>query len=182
MMNVPNMLTFFRLLLLPLMLLFFYLDFANHYLYCALLFIVIAITDFLDGYLARKLNQQTKFGAFIDPVADKIVVGMSYILIGQLYQNVWVTLAVIVIIGREITISALREWMASQGSSKTMAVATIGKWKTTMQMLGVVAMFAAAEPYLNWGIPIAYIILAVATVLTMLSMYHYFQKAWAKFR
>ncbi len=182
MMTIPNMLTFLRLLLMPLLLVLFYLDIPNNYLYCALVFIVIAITDFFDGYLARKLKQQTKFGAFIDPVADKIVVAMCFILIVDLYENIWVTLAVLVIIGREIVISALREWMATQGKAESMAVADIGKWKTTMQMISVVAMFVAAEPYLNWGVPIAYIFLGLATVLTMLSMYYYFKKVWVHFK
>lgn len=181
MMTIPNILTAFRLALLPLLLILFYWDIPGRYLYCALLFIVIALTDFLDGYLARMLNQHSKFGAFIDPVADKIAVGMCYILIAELYLNIWVTMAVLVIIGREITISALREWVATQGNAETMAVANIGKWKTTMQMIAIVFMFIAAENYHPLFYPLAYGLLAIATILTMLSMYYYFRKTWSQF-
>ncbi len=179
--TIPNMLTSIRLALLPLLLMLFYWDIPHRYLYCAILFLAIALTDFLDGYFARKLNQHSKFGAFIDPVADKIAVGMCYILIAELYLNIWVTLAVLVIIGREITISALREWVATQGNAETMAVANIGKWKTTMQMVAIVFMFVAAENYTPWLFPMAYILLGVATFLTMLSMYYYFRKTWSQF-
>jgi CDP-diacylglycerol--glycerol-3-phosphate 3-phosphatidyltransferase len=177
-MTIPNILTLLRLVMLPLLFLVFYWDFPFHYLVSTVIFTLIGITDFLDGYFARKLNQFSPFGAFMDPVADKIAVAMCYILITELYQNPWVTAAVIVIIGREIAISALREWMAGQGKSAKIAVANIGKWKTFFQMLTIGAMFLAAEkiiPYLDW---MAYISLLIATVLTLISMIHYFQQAW----
>lgn len=177
-MTIPNALTLLRLILLPLLFLVFYWDFPYHYFVSAALFTLIAFTDFLDGYLARKLNQFSAFGAFMDPVADKIAVAMCYILITELYQNPWVTAAVIVIIGREIAISALREWMAGLGKSEKIAVANIGKWKTFFQMFTIGMMFLSAEnftPVFNW---VAYASLLAATILTLISMVHYFQQAW----
>lgn len=179
-MNIPNTLTLLRLVLLPLLFIIFYWDFPFHYLISTLIFILIGVTDFFDGYLARKLNQFSAFGAFMDPVADKIAVAMCYIMLTQLYQNIWVTMAVIIIIGREIAISALREWMASQGMSQKIAVAKIGKWKTFFQMFTIGAMFLAAEqftPVLDW---LAYLSLSIATVLTLISMIHYFHQSWSQ--
>lgn len=178
MMTIPNILTMLRLLLLPLLFVVFYWDFPLHYLVATIIFTIIGLTDFLDGYLARKLNQFSKFGAFMDPVADKITVAMSYILIVELYQNPWVTLAVTIIIGREIAISALREWMAGAGEGDKTAVANIGKWKTFFQMFTIGAMFIAAENFTIFFDVVAFASLAVATVLTLMSMVHYFQQAW----
>lgn len=177
-MTIPNILTILRLAMLPVLFIVFYADFPYHYFVCTLIFTLIGFTDFLDGYLARKLNQFSKFGAFMDPVADKITVALCYILITELYHNPWVTLAVTIIIGREIAISALREWMAQIGKSETLAVSSIGKWKTTMQMIAIGALFIAVENFsvvFNW---IAIISLSAATVLTLLSMLDYFHKVW----
>jgi CDP-diacylglycerol--glycerol-3-phosphate 3-phosphatidyltransferase len=142
------------------------------------IFALIGFTDFLDGYLARKLNQFSKFGAFMDPVADKITVALCYILITELYHNPWITLAVTIIIGREIAISALREWMAQVGKSQSIAVDSIGKWKTTFQMVAVGALFIQVENFSVIFVWIAYISLFIGTVLTLVSMLHYFYKAW----
>ncbi len=177
-MTIPNFLTLLRLLMLPLLFVVFYWDFPLHYLASTVIFTLIGFTDFLDGYLARKLNQFSAFGAFMDPVADKIAVAMCYILITELYQNPWVTAAVIIIVGREIAISALREWMAGLGKSEKIAVARIGKWKTFTQMFTIGAMFLAAEhfaPAIEW---LAFFSLFVATILTLISMVHYFHQAW----
>lgn len=177
-MTIPNALTLLRLLMLPLLFLVFYWNFPYHYVATTIIFTLIGFTDFLDGYLARKLNQFSAFGAFMDPVADKIAVALCYILITELYQNPWVTAAVVIIIGREIAISALREWMAGLGKSQQIAVAKIGKWKTFMQMFAIGSLFFAAEnfsPLIQW---IAYGFLFVATVLTLISMIHYFHQAW----
>lgn len=177
-MTIPNLLTLLRLLMLPLLFAVFYWDFPLHYLASTIVFTLIGITDFFDGYLARRLNQFSAFGAFMDPVADKIAVAMCYIMLTGLYNNIWVTAAVIVIIGREIAISALREWMAGAGKSEKIAVAHIGKWKTFMQMFTIGAMFLAAENFSIYWNYLAYICLAIATVLTLISMIHYFQQAW----
>lgn len=177
-MTIPNILTMLRLLLLPLLFIVFYWDFPFHYVASTLIFTLIGITDFFDGYLARKLNQFSAFGAFMDPVADKIAVAMCYIMLAVLYQNIWVTIAVIVIIGREIAISALREWMAGLGKSAQIAVANIGKWKTFFQMFTIGAMFLAAEQFSVLIKYISFGCLLIATVLTLISMLHYFQQAW----
>lgn len=178
-MTVPNMITMLRLLMMPLLFAIFYWPFPHHYLMCTVVFTAIGITDFLDGYFARKLNQFSQFGAFIDPVADKIVVGMSFILITELYQNPWVTLAVVIIIGREITISALREWMAGLGRRDQVAVASLGKYKTFTQMFAIGALFIAAEHYAVWIDWVAYAFLMAAAFLTLLSMIDYLKKAWS---
>lgn len=178
-MTIPNMLTILRLAMLPILFMVFYSNLQYRYLGCALIFTLIGFTDFLDGYLARKLNQFSKFGAFMDPVADKITVALCYILITELYHNPWVTLAVTIIIGREIAISALREWMAQMGKSQTLAVSSIGKWKTTFQMFAVGFLFIAVEnftPYFAWA---AWVLLFAATVLTLISMLDYCHKVWA---
>jgi CDP-diacylglycerol--glycerol-3-phosphate 3-phosphatidyltransferase len=177
-MTIPNILTLLRLIMLPLLFVIFYWPFQYHYLAATVVFTLIGFTDFLDGYLARKLNQFSPFGAFMDPVADKIAVAMCYILITELYQNPWVTACVIVIIGREIAISALREWMAGLGKSEKIAVANIGKWKTFFQMFTIGAMFMAAENFHIFWNYLGYSSLAIATVLTLFSMIHYFQQAW----
>ena len=177
-MTIPNILTLLRLIMLPVLFIVFYWDFPLHYLASTVVFTLIGITDFFDGYLARKLNQFSSFGAFMDPVADKIAVAMCYIMITELYQSPWVTAAVIIIIGREIAISALREWMAGAGKSAKIAVAKIGKWKTFMQMFTIGAMFLAAEHFSLFWDYLAYVCLAIATVLTLISMIHYFQQAW----
>jgi CDP-diacylglycerol--glycerol-3-phosphate 3-phosphatidyltransferase len=164
--------------MLPLLFVVFYANFQYHYLAATFVFFLIGLTDFFDGYLARKLNQFSPFGAFMDPVADKIAVALCYILITELYQNPWVTAAVVIIIGREIAISALREWMASLGKSQVIAVARIGKWKTFLQMVTIGLLFLAAEHfsiYIEW---LAYVFLFLATGLTLVSMIHYFQQAW----
>lgn len=180
-MTIPNVLTLLRLAMLPVLFVVFYDDFPYHYFACTVIFTVMGFTDFLDGYLARKLNQFSKFGAFMDPVADKITVALAYILIAVLYQNPWVTLAVTIIIGREIAISALREWMAQLGKSESVAVSPIAKWKTTFQMVAAGALFIAVEhfsPIFDW---LAVSTLCLATALTLFSMVDYFRKVWDNF-
>lgn len=178
MMTIPNMLSFFRLGLLPVLYVVFYSHFPYHYAACSGIIILIGLSDFLDGYLARRLNQMSRFGAFIDPVADKIAVAMAYILVVELHQNMWVTLAAIVIIGREISISALREWMGTEGKGVTIPVSQLGKWKTTLQMWSVGGLFLAVDlDYFPFSVFI-YLCLFVATGLTVISMIDYFGNAW----
>lgn len=111
-MNIPNILTLLRVGLIPIFILLYYLPYHWSYLAAAIIFTLASVTDWLDGYLARKLEQGTPFGAFLDPVADKLMVAVALVLLVQSHANFWVTAPAIVIIGREIVISALREWMA----------------------------------------------------------------------
>ena len=143
-----------------------------------LLFGFAAITDFIDGYLARKLNQTSKFGEFLDPVADKLIVAIALVLLVQSDPRVTVAVIAIVIIGREITISALREWMASVGARGLVAVSWAGKIKTALQMFGIAFMIYQSEMF---GVPVyilGYWLLVVASVMTLWSMFDYLRAAW----
>ena len=138
--NIPNALSMMRILLIPVLVVAFYLPFKNHLYFAAGIFAVAAITDWLDGYLARRLGQMTAFGAFLDPVADKLMVVIALVLLVQSDPRVTVAMIAVVIIGREITVSALREWMASVGARGLVAVSWAGKIKTALQMFGIAFM------------------------------------------
>ncbi|GAB2803805.1 CDP-diacylglycerol--glycerol-3-phosphate 3-phosphatidyltransferase [Halomonas shantousis] len=175
-MNIPNILTLARIAFIPLLVVVFYLPYAWSLLTAAGLFGLAALTDWLDGYLARRLNQSTPFGAFLDPVADKLMVVVALALLVERYEAIWLTLPALVIIGREIVISALREWMAELGKRGRVAVSWIGKLKTTLQMISLLLLLGFAP-----GTPIAYVgvvMLYVAAVLTLWSMGQYLRAAW----
>ncbi|MDZ4263073.1 MAG: CDP-diacylglycerol--glycerol-3-phosphate 3-phosphatidyltransferase, partial [Pseudomonadota bacterium] len=146
--SIPTLLTYLRILLIPVFVVIFFLPFGWVNEVTTIIFGIAAITDWLDGYLARKLNQMSRFGAFLDPVADKLIVGAALILLVQAHPNPWITIATVVIIGREIAISALREWMAEIGESAQVAVSNVGKWKTTAQMVALF-MLLYNEPLLG---------------------------------
>ena len=175
-MNIPNLLTLARIGFIPLLVVFFYLPFSWSMPLAAGLFALASITDWLDGYLARRWDQATPFGAFLDPVADKLMVAVALALMIERYEVVWLTLPALVIIGREIVISALREWMAEMGKRGKVAVSWIGKVKTTLQMVAIFLLLAFAP-----GTPIAHLAVAtlyVAAVLTLWSMVLYLRAAW----
>jgi len=175
-MNIPNLLTLARILSIPLLVLLFYLPFAWSMPLAAALFALAAVTDWLDGYLARRWNQSTPFGAFLDPVADKLMVAVALALLIKRYEAIWLTLPALVIIGREIVISALREWMAEMGKRGQVAVSWIGKVKTTLQMIALLVLLAFAP-----GTPLALlgvVTLYVAALLTLWSMFLYLKAAW----
>ena len=136
-MNLPNILTLSRIIMIPVFVVIFYLPVGWSYLVSAAIFGLAAATDWLDGYLARKLNQSTPFGAFLDPVADKLMVAVALAVLIEEHSAILLTIPATVIIGREIVISALREWMAEIGSRASVAVSYIGKIKTTAQMAGL---------------------------------------------
>ena len=117
-MNIPNLLTVLRVLLIPIFILLFYVPYHWSYMAASTVFAIAAATDWLDGYLARRLQQSTPFGAFLDPVADKLMVAVALVLLVQVHANFWLTLPAAVIIGREIVVSALREWMAELGRGR----------------------------------------------------------------
>ena len=180
--NIPILLTWLRVALIPLVVGVFFLP--DHWmtlhdrgLAATAIFIVAALTDWFDGYLARRWNQTSAFGAFLDPVADKLMVAGALLLLVQLGR----TNAVIafIIIGREIAISALREWMAQIGATKSVAVSSLGKVKTAAQMVAI-PMLLYGEPLLG-VLPTLLIgqrLLDVAAVLTLWSMVYYLRKAW----
>lgn len=177
-MNIPNSLTLIRILLIPVFIIAFYLPFAWSHILATAVFSLAAITDWLDGYIARRLNQTSKLGAFLDPVADKLMIAVVLVLLVQENPAVWLALPAAVIIGREITVSALREWMAELGARGKVAVSMTGKVKTVTQMVALV-LLVFREPLA--GIPvyqIGMVLLYVAALLTLWSMFQYLILAW----
>ena len=179
--NLPNLITLLRILLIPLIVGIFYLpdawlSFEAKNILATAIFIFAAITDWLDGYLARKLNQMSAFGAFFDPVADKLVVVGALIVL--LHLNRVDMVVALIIIGREIVISALREWMATLGHSKSVAVAFIGKLKTVLQMVAIPLLLFGDELF---GLidchALGTVCIYVAAVLTVVSMLYYLRRA-----
>ncbi|MGR0277740.1 CDP-diacylglycerol--glycerol-3-phosphate 3-phosphatidyltransferase [Marinomonas dokdonensis] len=175
-MNIPNILTSVRIFMIPILVAVYYLPWEGRYYACAVIFALAAITDWLDGYLARKLNQTTPFGAFFDPVADKVMVSVALVMLVASYAHPLLTLASAVIVGREIVISALREWMAEMGKRASVAVSYIGKLKTAMQMLAIFILLGT-PPGSTWAF-IGQSVLVVAALLTLWSMYVYLKAAW----
>ena len=183
--NIPNILTWMRIVMIPLFVGVFYLPETQmsapmRDFYAMLLFVLAAVTDWFDGYLARKWNQTSAFGAFLDPVADKLMVAAALLVLVE-FDRVSAVIALI-IIGREIAISALREWMAGIGQGKGVAVAMIGKIKTAAQMIAI--------PFLLYYRPIGEIdskaigtlLIYVAAILTLLSMAYYLKASWPQMR
>jgi CDP-diacylglycerol--glycerol-3-phosphate 3-phosphatidyltransferase len=176
-MNIPNLITVLRVLLIPIFILLFYLPYHWSYMAASTVFAFAAATDWLDGYLARRLEQSTPFGAFLDPVADKLMVAVALVLLVQAHANLWLTLPAAVIIGREIVISALREWMAELGARAQVAVSNLGKWKTAAQMLALVILLANPPAFTFWVV-LGYVLLILAAGLTLWSMLQYLRAAW----
>lgn len=177
--TIPTLLTLTRIAAIPFIAGLFYLpiDNASRNLLATVMFVVFALTDWLDGYLARKLNQASAFGAFLDPVADKFLVCASLLVLVHLGRvDVLVSL---IIIGREIAISALREWMAQIGAKRSVAVHMLGKLKTTMQMVAIPfllydgILFGVIDTA-AWG----FVLIWIAGILTVWSMVYYLRKAW----
>lgn len=172
--NIPIFITLLRIFLIPFLVFAFYLPFNWAPFFCAVLFSTAAITDCFDGYLARRWKQTTYFGAFLDPVADKIMVAMSLVLIAEHFHAWWITLPSSIIIIREIMISALREWMAKTGKHRILAVSKISKIKTIIQMMALFALLWRPDQFIEkCGI----ITLYIAAGLTFWSMLKYFQAA-----
>jgi CDP-diacylglycerol--glycerol-3-phosphate 3-phosphatidyltransferase len=175
--NAPNLVTMSRILLIPLLIGIYYMPLSGETqnITATTLFICAGITDWLDGYLARRLNQMSAFGAFLDPVADKLIVVSA--LLALLYLNRVDVIVALIIVGREIAISALREWMAKMGQAASVAVAFIGKLKTVTQMVAIPLLLY--HGYL-FGIDCQWlgtILINVAAVLTVVSMLYYLRKA-----
>lgn len=178
--TIPTMLTLLRIALVPVLVLFFYLPYSWSNLACVVIFVAAAVTDIADGAIARSTGQTTRFGAFLDPVADKIMVSTALVLLVQrqeTYEAVFAVAAAI-IIGREITISALREWMSEIGESAVVKVTWVGKLKTIFQMTAI-GFLLYQEKLL--GIPtqlVGEILLYTAAALTLWSMGSYLKAAW----
>ncbi len=175
-MNLPNLLTLFRVALIPILVGIWFLPLAYAGELAAAIFALAAATDWLDGWLARRLRQESAFGAFLDPVADKLIVASALVLLVDAFDSVLVTLAAIVIIGREIVVSALREWMSEIGYRGSVAVSWLGKVKTVSQMLAIILCLGLpTETHL---LHLGLWILVMAAVLTLWSMWAYLLAAW----
>jgi CDP-diacylglycerol--glycerol-3-phosphate 3-phosphatidyltransferase/cardiolipin synthase len=176
--NLPNILTLLRIGLIPVFVLAFYLPFGLAHLATALIFGLAAITDWLDGYLARKLGQISALGTFLDPVADKLMVAVALVLLVQSHPTPWLAIPAAVIIGREIAISALREWMAELGKRTSVAVSVIGKFKTIAQMIAILLLLYR-DPIGGFPTTTAgFVLLYIAAALTLWSMVIYIRVAW----
>jgi len=175
MLNIPNVLTGFRIFLIPIFVICYYLPVSWAGPAAAFIFWIAGITDILDGYLARRLNQSTPFGAFLDPVADKIMVAVSLVMIVEHYAVIWITIPAMIMICREIIISALREWMAELGERASVAVSSLGKVKTMAQMMALFLLIWQYSEEMEW---IGFSFLYMATALTLWSMFIYLKAAW----
>ncbi|MGH8273423.1 MAG: CDP-diacylglycerol--glycerol-3-phosphate 3-phosphatidyltransferase [Gammaproteobacteria bacterium] len=177
-MGIPNWLTLFRVALIPVMVVLYILPFHWGHPAAAGAFAVASLTDWLDGFLARRLDQGSRLGAFLDPVADKLLVATALVLLVMAVGRFWVALPAFVIIGREIAVSALREWMAGIGAARAVAVSRAGKIKTAVQMVAIVLMLyghpAGPVPIYLIGLALLY----VAAALTVYSMCLYIAAAW----
>ena len=179
-MNIPNLLTLLRLVLIPVCVFIYYVPADWAYIATAVIFTVAAITDWFDGYLARKLGQTTPFGAFLDPVADKLIVAAALVVLVERHETVWLTIPAVIIIGREIVISALREWMAEVGKRSSVAVNMIGKIKTAVQMTAIIVLLSQVPGTMLADVGL--IALQVAAVLTLWSMIVYMSAAWQELK
>ncbi|MFP4207556.1 MAG: CDP-diacylglycerol--glycerol-3-phosphate 3-phosphatidyltransferase [Wenzhouxiangella sp.] len=180
--TIPTILTLLRIVMIPVLVIVFYLPFSWANLAALLVFIGAAITDWLDGWIARRFGMMSAFGAFLDPVADKLMVAAALILIVQRNPELLVAISAAVIIGREITVSALREWMAALGEGARVKVAWAGKIKTVLQMVAIGFLLYAQDLL---GLPVLTIgiwLLVAAAILTIVSMISYLRAAWPAVR
>lgn len=196
MINLPNILTLARILVIPFFVLIFYLPTTWSHVAAACIFALACVTDWLDGYLARRLHQSTKLGAFLDPVADKIFVCITLVLIVGEPQFQFIslratvfsipiaalTIPAAIIVSREIIVSALREWMAELGKRTSVAVSYLGKVKTTIQMLALTVLLYCDSTTPPLIVISGYVLLYIAAVLTIWSMVIYIKAAWVELR
>ena len=176
--NLANILTLFRIAAIPAVVICFYSPLPNARPIAAILFGIAAVTDFIDGWVARRYGQSSRFGEFLDPVADKLMVAIVLVMLVQAESGWFEDIIAMIIIGREITISALREWMATIGERANVKVSFAGKVKTTLQMFGIAFMVYQHDLF---GIPIytvGFVLLVAAAVMTIWSMFFYLKAAW----
>lgn len=195
-MNLPNILTLIRIFLIPVLVIFFYLPYWWGHLAAAVVFLAACLTDWLDGYLARSLKLSTRLGAFLDPVADKLMVSVALVMIVGESQfqfisapnsvisipSAMITIPAAVIVGREIVVSALREWMAELGKRTSVAVSHLGKVKTALQMVALTVLLFCGPTTSTIIIVLGFILLYLAAILTIWSMAIYLKAAWPDLR
>lgn len=177
-MGISNLLTFLRILLIPFFILLFYLPFRGSHIMAAVIFMFAAMTDWLDGYLARSLGQVSKLGSFLDPVADKLIVVTALVLLVGDHAFPYLAIPAAVIVGREIMVSALREWMAEIGKRTRIAVTMLGKIKTAVQMFALILLLLYKPGgWIEFAV-VGYVLLYLAALLTLWSMCLYLKAAW----
>ena len=178
-MNIPNTLTLFRMVLIPVFVFAFYMDYPNSHVVATSIFFIAGISDWFDGYLARKLDQHSALGAFLDPLADKLMVVVALcMLIAEHPDNNWLLFSAIIIIAREIFVSSLREWMSTQSKSNVVEVSFAGKAKTFAQLWALGFLIYQHDLF---GMPvftIGIVLIVWAAVLTLFSMINYIKLAW----
>jgi CDP-diacylglycerol--glycerol-3-phosphate 3-phosphatidyltransferase len=179
--NLPTYLTLLRIALIPILVILFYLPWKGAHAACAIVFLCAGITDWLDGYLARRMGLTTRFGAFLDPVADKLMVAVTLVLIVQADPSPLVAVSAAIIVGREITIASLREWMAEIGQRGKVEVSRLGKWKTTAQMVSITMLLFAMDIWTHTLKGLGQFLLFVAAGLTLWSMILYLRAALPSF-
>jgi CDP-diacylglycerol--glycerol-3-phosphate 3-phosphatidyltransferase len=176
--TIPTVLTLFRIVLIPVLVVVFFYDAKWTHFAAAFIFAVGAVTDWLDGWIARRYGMYSDFGAFLDPVADKLAVTVALFLIVQAHPTAFMALTAAVIVGREITISALREWMAELGQRAAVKVAAVGKIKTIVQMVAIVCLLYRDPLGPLPVFQVGQVLLAAAAVLTLWSGFNYLRAAW----
>ncbi|WP_123629691.1 CDP-diacylglycerol--glycerol-3-phosphate 3-phosphatidyltransferase [Salinisphaera orenii] len=178
-MNLPIWLTLFRLVLIPFVVGLMFVPMSGFNIAAAILFGVALATDWLDGHLARRWNQTSAFGAFLDPVADKLIVCAVLVILVYRDPHYYVALPAAVTVGRELTVSALREWMAELGERGVVAVGSLGKYKTAIQMAAIFCMlFQLTEQGIVYGVGV--VLLVISAALTLWSMIEYLRQAWPR--
>jgi len=180
-MKVPTMLTLMRLVVIPFIVILYYVPLHGFNVATAILYGLACFTDWLDGYLARRLGQTTKFGEFLDPVVDKIIVAVVLVLLVSNPLLPCIALPVAIIICREIVVSALREWMAEIGKRASVAVTFVSKIKTASQMVAVITLLACSPKHPDWIMYLGYVLLYIAAGLTLWTMIIYLKIAWPNF-
>tara|TARA_R110000772_G_scaffold99318_7_gene199229 strand:- start:164 stop:739 length:576 start_codon:yes stop_codon:yes gene_type:complete len=183
-MTLATFFTFLRVLAIPVFIAIYYSSIPGSHLIASAIFILACITDWLDGYLARKMNQCSKFGAFLDPVADKLLVTVTLVMLAANYTSPWFVAPAAIMVAREILISALREWMSGQNQRDAVAVGYVGKVKTTTQMLAIIVLLAAGPGtgLYAWLVMLGYVLIYIAAMLTLWSMFGYLKSAWPMLR
>jgi CDP-diacylglycerol--glycerol-3-phosphate 3-phosphatidyltransferase len=177
--SLPNLLTGFRILMIPVLVLVFYLlPLDVRYLAAAFVFSIASLTDWLDGYLARSMGQTTPFGAFLDPVADKLLVAVALILLVEVHASALLAIPALVIVGREIVVSALREWMSQYSDLGGVKVSMIAKVKTGFQMTAIIVLLSQPPSLDNLLVILGFLLLYIAAGLTLYSMAQYIELAW----
>ena len=175
--NLPNKITLVRIVMIPIFVIVYYLQLEWNHIISATIFAVAALTDWVDGFIARKYDMVTKFGEFLDPLADKLIVVAALSLLLEVYATPWFAIPAILIIGRELVISGLREWMAKIGLSYKVKVSMIGRVKTWVQMIAIAVLLIASNQYLFFTF-LGFILIYAAAFMSVWSMIHYLKQAW----